>query len=122
MGREMAISRCIRILVITTTNLHDLERTALLAPVLKHVNCVGKSVDEGHGDHCSCPYFATARPVAFEHQSRFPPQCRRELPLAHTRTGSFRRTESSRSIRAGRAWPSPPHAGKRVQGGRITGG
>src|SRR5260370_1922636 len=108
MGREMAISRCIRILVITATNLHELERTALLATVLKHVNWVGKSVDEGHGDHCSCPYFATARPVAFEHQSRFPPQCRRELPLAHTRTGSFRRTESSRSIRAGRAWPSPP--------------
>jgi hypothetical protein len=32
MGREVAISRCTQILVITTMNLHDLERTALLAP------------------------------------------------------------------------------------------
>jgi hypothetical protein len=45
MGREVASSRRIRILVIATTYLHDLERTALLAPVLKHVNCVGKSGD-----------------------------------------------------------------------------
>ena len=52
MGRVVSISRRIRILVITTTNLHDSER---LAPVLKHVNCVGKSVDEGHGGHCGCP-------------------------------------------------------------------
>ena len=46
MGREVAIFRGIRILSKTTTNLHDLPRTALLAPVLKHVNCVGKSIDE----------------------------------------------------------------------------
>ena len=46
MSREVAISRGIRILSKTTTNLHDLPRTALLASVLKHVNCVGKSIDE----------------------------------------------------------------------------
>ena len=33
MGREVAIFRRIRILFKTTTNLHDLERTVLLAPV-----------------------------------------------------------------------------------------
>ena len=46
MGREVAISRLIRILVITTTNLHDLERTVLLAPVLNQVNCAGKHCGE----------------------------------------------------------------------------
>ena len=40
MGREVALSRCNRILFITTTDLHDLEWTALLAPALNHVNCV----------------------------------------------------------------------------------
>jgi hypothetical protein len=64
MGREMAISRRIRILFVTTTDLHDLERTVLLAPLLDQVNCVGKSVDQGHGNHRGCPYFATVQPVA----------------------------------------------------------
>jgi hypothetical protein len=36
----------IRVLVIPTTNLHDLERTVLLAPALNHLNCVGKSIDD----------------------------------------------------------------------------
>jgi hypothetical protein len=41
MSREVAISRGIRILSKTTTNLHDLPRTALLASVLKHVEGAG---------------------------------------------------------------------------------
>ena len=40
MGREVAISRCIRILFQTTTNRHDFEWTVLLAPLLNQVNCV----------------------------------------------------------------------------------
>jgi hypothetical protein len=46
MGRIVAISSGIRILVITTTNRHDLPRTVLLDPLLDQVNCVGKSADE----------------------------------------------------------------------------
>src|SRR5258708_9242717 len=103
-----AISRGIRILVITTTNLHDLERTALLAPVLNHVNCVGKSVDEGRGDHCGYPSLAAARPIAVERRSGSPPQCRRELPSTHTRTRSFRRIRFFHLIQFGKAAPSTP--------------
>ena len=44
MGREVAISRGIRILFKTTTNRHDLPRTVLLAPLLDQVNCVRKPV------------------------------------------------------------------------------
>ena len=33
MGREVAILRRIRILVVATTNLHDLQRTVLLEPL-----------------------------------------------------------------------------------------
>jgi hypothetical protein len=40
MCREVAISRCIRILFKATTNRHDLPRTVLLAPLLDEVNCV----------------------------------------------------------------------------------
>jgi hypothetical protein len=40
MGRVVAISRDIRLLVITTTNPHDLERTGRPAPLLDLVNCV----------------------------------------------------------------------------------
>ena len=65
MGRIVAISCCIRILGITTTNLHDLEWTALLAPVLKHVNCVGKSADEGRGDASSASCRHPAGAVLF---------------------------------------------------------
>ena len=46
MGREVAISRRIPVLVKATSNLHDLERTVLLAPLLDQVNCAGKSADE----------------------------------------------------------------------------
>ena len=46
MGRVVAIARYIRILFITTTNRHDLPRTALLAPLLDQVNCAGKTADE----------------------------------------------------------------------------
>jgi len=38
MGREVAISRRVRILFETTTNRHDLPRTVLLAPLLDQVN------------------------------------------------------------------------------------
>ena len=38
MGREVAILSCIRILFPTSTNLHDLPRTVLLAPLLDQVN------------------------------------------------------------------------------------
>ena len=82
MGREVAISRRIRILFITTTNLHDLPRTVLLAPLLDLVNCLGKSADEGRGDHCGCPYLATARPAAAARRSGSPPQGRRGFPSA----------------------------------------
>jgi hypothetical protein len=40
MSREVAISRCIRILFQTTTNRHDFQRTVLLDPLLDQVNCV----------------------------------------------------------------------------------
>jgi hypothetical protein len=43
MGREVASFRRIRTLFITTTNVHDLERTVLLAPLLDQVNGAGKS-------------------------------------------------------------------------------
>ena len=76
MGREVAISRRIPVLVKATTNCHDLPRTVLLASVLKRVNCVREPADEGRGDHFGCPYLATARPVAVERRSMFPPQCR----------------------------------------------
>jgi hypothetical protein len=46
MGREAAISRCIRILVITTTNRHDLPRTVLLDPLLDQVNGVRKPANK----------------------------------------------------------------------------
>jgi hypothetical protein len=46
MGREVAISRRIRILFQTTTNLHDLPRTVVLAPLLDHVNCVRKPANK----------------------------------------------------------------------------
>jgi hypothetical protein len=39
MGREVSSFRRIRILIITTTNRHDLPRTVLLAPLLDQVNC-----------------------------------------------------------------------------------
>jgi hypothetical protein len=52
MGREVAILRCIPILVKATSNLlHDLQRTALLHPLLNQTNCAGKSADEGRGAH-----------------------------------------------------------------------
>ena len=47
MGREVAISRHIPVLVKATSNGHDLQRTVLLAPLLDQVNRVGKSADEG---------------------------------------------------------------------------
>jgi hypothetical protein len=40
MGREVAISRRIRILFKATTNCHDLPRTVLLAPAFDQVNSV----------------------------------------------------------------------------------
>jgi hypothetical protein len=40
MGREVTISRCIRILFIPTTNLHDLQPMALLAPLLAGSICI----------------------------------------------------------------------------------
>jgi hypothetical protein len=40
MGGEVAISRCIPVLVKATTNRHDFQRTDLLAPLLNQVNCV----------------------------------------------------------------------------------
>ena len=46
MGREVAIQRCIGILFKTTTNLHDLPRTVVLAPLLDHVNCVRKPANK----------------------------------------------------------------------------
>ena len=69
MGREVAISRRIRILFQTTTNRHDLPRTVLLAPLLDQINCVRKPADEGRVDHCGCPCLATARPVAVARRS-----------------------------------------------------
>lgn len=45
MGGEVAIARCIPVLVITTSNLHDLQRAVLLAPLLEQVNRAGKSAD-----------------------------------------------------------------------------
>ena len=47
MGREVAISRRIPVLVKATTNRHDLPRTALLDPLLDQVNCVREPADEG---------------------------------------------------------------------------
>ena len=41
-------------------NLHDLPRTALVAPLLDQVNCMGKPIDEGRVDHCGFPCLATA--------------------------------------------------------------
>ena len=38
MGREVAISRRIPVLVKATTNRHDLPRTVLLAPLLDQIN------------------------------------------------------------------------------------
>jgi hypothetical protein len=49
MGREVAILRCIPILVKATSNLPDLQRPALLHPLLNQTNCAEKSVDEGRG-------------------------------------------------------------------------
>ena len=46
MDREVAISRFIPVLAKATSNLHDLERTVLLAALLDQVNCAGKSADE----------------------------------------------------------------------------
>ena len=43
MGRVVAVSRRIPVLAEATTDLHDLERTARLAPLLNQNNCVGKS-------------------------------------------------------------------------------
>jgi hypothetical protein len=51
MGREVAVFGGIRILMIATTNRHDLPRTVLLAPLLDQVNCAGKLADERCGDH-----------------------------------------------------------------------
>ena len=42
MGREVAIKRGIGILLITTTNRHDFQRTVLLAPLLDQINRVRK--------------------------------------------------------------------------------
>ena len=67
MGRVVVISRCIGILIQTTTNMHDLPRTRL-ASALNPVNCFGQSVEKGHGDHCGRPYFASATPVVAERQ------------------------------------------------------
>ena len=44
-AREVSRSRCIRLFVIATTNLHDLQ-CPLLLTLLDQVNRVGKSVDE----------------------------------------------------------------------------
>ena len=43
MSRVVAISRSIPVLFKKTTNLHDLQRTVLLAPLLDQVNCVVES-------------------------------------------------------------------------------
>jgi hypothetical protein len=40
MGREVAISRCISVLANATTDLHDLEWTALLHPLVHQISCV----------------------------------------------------------------------------------
>lgn len=32
-----------------TSNLHDLQQTALLRPLLNQAHCAGKSADEGRG-------------------------------------------------------------------------
>ena len=74
MGREVAISRRVRILFKTTTNSHDLERTVLLAPLLDQVNCVGKSVVEGALPIVGCPSLATAKPVAVERRQDLRPK------------------------------------------------
>ena len=83
MGGEVAIARCIPVLVIATSDVHDLQRTVLLAPLLNQVNRAGKSADERRRDHCGCPYLATARPVAVERRSGSPPQGRHGFPSAH---------------------------------------
>jgi hypothetical protein len=41
MGGEVAIARCIPVLVIATTDLHDLPRTVLLEPLFDQVNRLG---------------------------------------------------------------------------------
>ena len=73
MNRVVAILRCILILSLAATNLHDLERTVLLAPLLDQINCVREPADEGCVDHSG----STARPVAVARQSGVPPQGRR---------------------------------------------
>lgn len=40
MSRVMAMQRGVRILMIATADLYDLERAALLTLVFDHVNCV----------------------------------------------------------------------------------
>ena len=42
MARVVSSSRRIRTLFKTTTYLHDLQPTVLLAPLLDQINCVGK--------------------------------------------------------------------------------
>jgi hypothetical protein len=39
----------VRLLVKATSNLHDLQRTALLHPLLNRANCAGTSADEERG-------------------------------------------------------------------------
>ena len=82
MGREVAIFRCNPILVKATSNLHDLPRTVLLAPLLDQINCVREPADKGCVDHCGFPYLATARPAAAARRSGVPPQGRRGFPSA----------------------------------------
>ena len=65
MGRVVTISRAIRILVITTTNLHDFERTGRLAPLLDLINCV-KNRSMKDAVTIGSPCLASARSVAVE--------------------------------------------------------
>jgi hypothetical protein len=73
MGREVARSRYIPVLVKATTNRHDRPRTVLLAALLDQVNCVRQPADERCVDHCGFPYLATARPVAVARRLASPP-------------------------------------------------
>ena len=49
MGREVAILRRIPVLVIATSDLHDLQRTVLLEPLFDLINGLGEPADKGRG-------------------------------------------------------------------------
>ena len=63
MGREVAILRHIPVLVIATTDLHDLQRTVLLEPLFDLINGLREPADKGRGGHWGCPYLATKGPT-----------------------------------------------------------